>query len=159
MADTMQRQPPTSFDPITHESIHPSVVMQGTISPQLTNTIATHPDLICQLMPLEEQAKQQWHYVPGKKSSNSVAADVMDIVTGVAKEVTVVRRQSFIARTVKTLRRRTRDDDQTVQSQSVGMLVQRSDLTTTESLTAGERNWLSRLMHETSLGYFIRDLV
>jgi hypothetical protein len=110
-------------------------------------------------MPLEEQAKQQWHYVPGKNSSNSAAADVMNIVTGVAKEVTVVRRQSFIARAVKTLRRRARDDDQIVQSQSVRMLVQRSDSTTTESLTAGERNWLSKLMQETSLGYFIRDLV
>jgi hypothetical protein len=157
----MQRQPPTSSNPITHESIHPSVLMQGAISPQLTNTLATHPDLICHLMPLEEQMKQRWPYVPGKNSLNG-DTDVMDTVTEVAEEVTVVWRQSFIARTVKSLRRRVRGGDQTVQTQSVGMLVQsseRSDSTASGSLTSGERIWLSSLMQETSIGHFIRDLV
>jgi hypothetical protein len=137
--------------------------MQGVISPQLTNTLATHPDLVCQLMPLEEQAKQYWPYVPGKNPVNG-DTDVMgtDTVMEVAKEVTVVRRQSFIVRTVRSLRKRVRGGDQTVQSQSVGMLVQlseRSDSTASESLTSEERDWLSRLMQETSLGHFIRDLV
>ena len=140
--------------------------MQGAIPPQLTNTLATHPDLVCQLMPLEEQAKQRWTYVPGK-NSESLNGDthVMDIMTGVAREVTVVRRQSFITKTVKSLRKRVRGGDQTVQSQSAGMLVQqlqlseRSYSTTSEAMTSGERDWLSRLMQETSLGHFIRDLV
>ena len=152
----MQRQPPTSSNPITHESIHPSVLMQSAISPQLTNILATHPDLVCQLMPLEEQVKQHWPYVPGKIGDTPV----MDTVTDVAEEVTFVWRQSFIARTVKSLRRRVRGD-QTVRSQSVRMVVQRSeqsDTTASEPLTPGERDWLSRLQ-ETSLGYFIRDLV
>lgn len=168
LSDVMQRQPPTSSNPITHESIHPSVLMQDAISPQLTNTLATHPDLVCQLMPLEEQAKQHWTYVPGRNSLNSSDIDVMDTVTEVAREVTVVRRQSFISRTVKSLRKRVRGGDQIVQlqskSESVGMLVQfsersGSDSTASESLTLGERDWLSRLMQETSLGHFIRDLV
>lgn len=161
LSDVMQRQPPTSSNPITHESIHPSVLMQGAISPQLTNALATHPDLVCQLMPLEEQAKQHWTYVPGNYALNG-DTDVMDTVTEVAREVTVVRRQSFITRTVKSLRKRVRGSDQTVQSQSVRMLVQlseSSDSTASESLTSGERDWLSRLMQETSLGHFIRDLV
>jgi hypothetical protein len=165
LSDVMQRQPPTSSNPITHESIHPSVLMQDAISPQLTNTLATHPDLVCQLMPLEEQAKQHWTYVPGRNSLNG-DTNVMDTVTEVAREVTVVRRQSFISRTVKRLRKGVRGGDQIVQlqSQSVGMLVQLSersgsDSTASESLTSGERDWLSRLMQETSLGHFIRDLV
>jgi hypothetical protein len=132
--------------------------MQDVISPQLTNTLATHPDLVCQLMPLEEQAKQHWAYVPGENFLNS-DTDVVDTVTEVAEEVTVVRRQSFISRTVKSLRRRVRGGDQIVQSQTAGMLVQRSDYTASQSLTLGERDWLSRLMQETSLGHFIRDLV
>jgi len=156
----MQRQPPTSSDPITHESIHPSVLMQGAISPQLLNTLATHPDLVCQLMPLEEQAKQHWSYVPRKNSLNG-DTDTMDTVAEVFKEIVVVRRQSFVARTVKKLRRRVRGGDQIVQSQSVGVVFQRSEVSdsTAESLTLGERDWLSRLMQETSLGHFIRDLV
>jgi len=159
LSDAMQRQPPTSSNPITHESIHPSVLMQDAISPQLTNTLATHPDLVCQLMPLEEQAKQLWAYVPGKNSLNGGTDVIMDTVMEVAEEVTVVRRQSFVVRTVKSLRRRVRGRDQTIQTQSVGILDQHSDYTASESLTLGERDWLSRLMQETSLGHFIRDLV
>jgi hypothetical protein len=138
--------------------------MQGAIPPQLTNTLATHPVLVCQLMPLEEQAKQHWTYVPGKDSLNGDTY-VMDTMTEVAEKVTVVRRQSFITRTVKSLRKRVRGGDQTldqtVQSQSVGLvqLAERSDSTTSEALTSGERDWVSRLMQETSLGHFIRDLV
>ena len=159
----MKRQPPASSNPITRESIHPSVLMQGAIPPQLTNTVAAHPDLVCQLMPLEEQLKQHWSYVLGKKSSNGDTG-VVDTVTDVAKEVTVVVRRSFIARTVKSLRRRrVRGGDQTAQAQSAGVLVQLSerskDSTTSEPLTSGERDWLSRLMQETNLGHFIRDLV
>jgi hypothetical protein len=133
--------------------------MQGAMPPQLTNTLATHPDLVCQLLPLEEQAKQHWAYVPGKNSLNGGTDVIMDTVTEVAEEVTVVRRQSFVVRTVKSLRRRVRGRDQTIQTQSVGMLAQHSDYTASESLTSGERDWLSRLMQETSLGHFIRDLV
>ena len=161
MSDALQRQLPTSSNPNTHESIHPSVLMQGAISSRLINAIATHPDLVCQLMPLEEQMKQHWPYVPGKSPLNS-DTDVRDAVTEVAKEVSVGRQWSFIARTVKVLRRRVRGGDQTVQSRSVRMLVQvseRSDSTTSASLTSGERDWLSRLTQETSLGHFIRDLV
>jgi hypothetical protein len=137
--------------------------MQGAISPQLTKTLATHPDLVCPLMPLEEQVKQYWPCVPGE---NSLNGDAGVTVAEVAKEVTV-RRRSFIAKTVKVLRTRVRGGNQTVQvqSQSVGMLVQdvqvseRSDSTASASLTSGEKDWLSRLMQETSLGHFIRDLV
>jgi uncharacterized protein (DUF2235 family) len=153
LADTTQRQPPTSFNPITHESIHPSVLMQSAIPQQLTNTLATHPDLICQLMPLEQQAKRYWPYAPGKHSWIG-AADATD--TEMKNEATVVRRQSFIARAVKSMKRRARGH---VQSQSVGMPVQRPDSESMASLTPSEKSWVLRLMQETSLGDFIRDLV
>ncbi len=95
-------------------------------------------------MPLEEQAKQLWPYVPGGNPSNG-DADVMDTATGLFSEVTVVvRRQSFIAR-VKSLGRRARGVDQTFQTQSVRILVEsseRSGSTSSESLTVSERNWV-----------------
>jgi len=152
LADTIQRQFPTSFDPITHERIHPSVLMQSAILPQLANTLATHPDLVAQLMPLEQQAKQQWP----STSSEHARSDPMPV--GV-KEVEVAnqRRRSFITRTVGSLRRRGRRDGQITQAQFTGVLVEHAD--PAASVTAGDRGWLLRLMHESSLGVFIRDLV
>ena len=128
--------------------------MQSAILPQLANTLATHPDLITQLMPLEQQAKQQWPST-SSEHSRSDATGVKDV--GVAIEVTDVRRRSFITRAVGSLRRRARRDDQITQPQFTGVLVEHTDLTA--SVTAGDRGWLLRLMHETSLGVFIRDLV
>ena len=129
--------------------------MQGAIPSQLANTITTHPELVCQLMPLEQQAKQQWPYAPGNHSRQNGVADVID--TEVADEVTIVQRQSFISRAVKSLRRRPRDDDRTVRSKSAGIPAQRLD--STASLSVGEGSWLLRLTQETSMGDFIRDLV
>lgn len=98
--------------------------MQGAIPGQLTNTLATHPDLICQLMPLEQQAKRYWLYAPGKHFRIAV-----------------------------------RGARGHVQSQSVGMPVQRPDPESMASLIPGERSWLLRFMQEASLRDFIRDLV
>jgi len=153
LADTIQRQLPTSIDPITHERIHPSVLKQGVILPQLKDTIAAHPDLVCQLMPLEQQAKEQWPPASGKHQS-SAAADVMN--AELANQVTVVRRHSFVAKAVRSLKRRVRGS-QSIESQSIGVLIERSDSIT--SLTMGEKSWLLRLRQESSLGVFIRDLV
>ena len=130
--------------------------MQSNIPPQLANILATHPDLVTQLMPLEQQAKQQWHSTSSEHSRSGTTA-VVEVE--VANEVTVtdMRRRSFIARAVGSLRRRGRGDDQIIQTQFTGVLVEQAD--PTASATAGERGWLLRLMHETNLGVFIRDLV
>jgi hypothetical protein len=75
----------------------------------------------------------------------------------VANEVIdVVRRQSFIARTVGRFWRRARGDEKKFQTQVTGVLVEHADSTAPSSQTEG---WLLRLKHETSLGVFIRDLV
>jgi hypothetical protein len=152
LANTIQRRLPTSVDPVTHESIHPSVLMQSAILPQLANTMAAHPNLVCQLMPLEQQAREQWSPAPGEHPLSS-AADVMK--AEVANKVTVVGRQSFIARVVKSLKRRIRGDHHNIQKTRT--LDRHTD--STASLTTGERRWLLRLTQESSLGAFIRDLV
>jgi hypothetical protein len=73
----------------------------------------------------------------------------------VANKVTVVGRQSFIARVVKSLKRRIRGDHHNIQKTRT--LDRHTD--STASLTTGERRWLLRLTQESSLGAFIRDLV
>lgn len=107
-------------------------------------------------MPLEQQAKQQW---PSTSSEHSRSGTTVVVEVEMANEVTVtdVRRRSFIARAVGSLRRRGRGGDQIIQTQFTGVLVEQAD--PTASVTAGERGRLLRLMHETNLGVFIRDLV
>jgi hypothetical protein len=143
LATTIQRQLPTSFDPITHETIHPSVLMQSVILPQLAHTIAAHPNLVCQLMPLEQQAKKLWSPASAEHPSSAATEVIKSEVTH------KVGRQSFIAR-VKSLKKKVRGDQESTQ-------VGHSD--STASLTMGERSWLLRLTQETSAGVFIRNLV
>jgi hypothetical protein len=152
LANTIQRRFPTSVDPITHESIHSSVLMQSAMLPQLADTMAAHPNLVCQLMPLEQQAKEQWSLVPREHPLSS-AVDVMK--AEVANKVTVVDHHSFIVRVVKSLKRRVRGGHHN--TQRTRTLARHTDSTT--SLTMGERSWLLRLTQESSLGAFIRDLV
>lgn len=131
--------------------------MQGAIPPQLANALATHPDLVAQLMPLEQQAKQQWPSTSSEHSRRS-ATGVMEVE--VANEVLdVVHRESFIARAVGGLEGGARSGDKIVQTQVTGVLVEHAEPTASSSETAGEKGWLLRLKHETSFGVFIRDLV
>jgi len=113
--------------------------------------MAAHPNLVCQLMPLEQQAKEQWSPVPREHPLSS-AVDVMK--AEVANKVTLVDRQSFIVRVVKSLKRRIRGGHHNTRKTRT---LARPDSTT--SLTMGERSWLLRLTQESSLGAFIRDLV
>jgi len=66
LADTVKRQLPTQDDDITHETIHPSVLEQDHILPQLQQSIDSNPSLVCSLLPLEMEVKKNWPYVPGK---------------------------------------------------------------------------------------------
>ncbi|KAF8560320.1 hypothetical protein OG21DRAFT_1594239 [Imleria badia] len=63
-----QRRLPTKTDDVSHETIHPSVLEQDQISPQLRECIQNNPSLVCSLLPLEEEMKKSWPYVPGKNA-------------------------------------------------------------------------------------------
>ncbi|KAI0304693.1 hypothetical protein BC826DRAFT_977756 [Russula brevipes] len=130
LASTIQRHFPTSVDPLTRETIHPSVLMQNE---------ATAAPI---------SSGHSWKGV----------ADVTE--AKVVNEDAVVRRRSFIARAVTVLKRRVRGDDHSLQPPSIGILAQRSDRSdSTASVTANQRGWLLRLRQETSLGVFVRDLI
>lgn len=63
LADTVQRQLPSApGDPITHESIHSSVLRQSSLSPLLSGLLALHPTIVSPLLPLEEEMKAKWSY-------------------------------------------------------------------------------------------------
>ncbi|KAH9004251.1 hypothetical protein EDB86DRAFT_2155380 [Lactarius hatsudake] len=150
LANSIQRQIPTSFNPGTHESIHPSILEQSAVLPQLKNTLATYPDLISQLMPLEQQAKQQWPPPSGQHMKEDTTNTTEPQAPGVT---IVVARGSIISRAMKSLRRPRRDSA----TRSIRTLSQGRDLT--GQMTLDEKGWLARMVQETSFGVFIRDLV
>ncbi|KAI0274841.1 hypothetical protein BC834DRAFT_965318 [Gloeopeniophorella convolvens] len=154
LANTIHRQLPTSFSPITHETIHPSVLTQDTIPPQLKTTLAAHPDLIIPLLPLEDQLKRQWHYVPSNEKSG--VATVTE--TKLEADIQLVRRGSVIVRTFRSLRRRAKGDDGTISPQTVGTFAGRRD-SAILTVNPDDKSWLSRLAQETSIGAFVRDLM
>jgi len=74
LADTTKRQLPQASNPKTAETIHPSVLQQKSLSPDLLKDIKAHPELICSLTPLEEQVKLNWKVNTEKLSQNQLRA-------------------------------------------------------------------------------------
>lgn len=66
LADKITRQLPTVTDNVTHETIHPSVLNQAHVLPQLKTDIDNNPALVCGLLPAEEDLRKNWPFVPGK---------------------------------------------------------------------------------------------
>ncbi|KAB5590561.1 Choline transporter [Ceratobasidium theobromae] len=57
------RQP--SIDPATHEQMHPSVKMQGWLTPAAGAWIENYPDRFVPLLPLEQELRENWGYRQG----------------------------------------------------------------------------------------------
>lgn len=66
LANKITRTLPTSTDDVTHEKIHPSVLAQKNLIPQLQTNLKQDPDLVATLLPVEQKVKDNWAYVPGK---------------------------------------------------------------------------------------------
>ncbi|KAI6047670.1 hypothetical protein EDC04DRAFT_11053 [Pisolithus marmoratus] len=66
LAKEHTRQLPSKTDRITHETVHPSVLDQAQLVPQLAKNIQDNPSLVCGLLPLEEKMKRHWAYDPKK---------------------------------------------------------------------------------------------
>jgi len=70
MANTVKRPLPSKpNDPITHESIHSSVLQQPSVSPALSGILTSHPKIVSSLLPFEEEMKAKWAYDPSSPTS------------------------------------------------------------------------------------------
>ena len=79
MADTIKRSlPSVPNDPITHESIHSSVLDQGSVSPVLSGILALHPKIVSPLLPFEEEMKAMWAHDPSSPSALAYKKKLMD---------------------------------------------------------------------------------
>lgn len=82
------RQLPAKTDNVTHEMVHPSVLEQDCLSPQLRESIRNNQLLVCGLLPFEEEMKRGWPYVPGKHVPvNSKHSPEVEFATGVVATV------------------------------------------------------------------------
>ncbi|KAF9270123.1 hypothetical protein L218DRAFT_14436 [Marasmius fiardii PR-910] len=94
---TTERTLPTSKNEITHERIHPSVLQQRKLQPAIKCLVEEHPELVCKLLPLEEELRTEWPYVPGQvdihdnKTDSEVNGEVSTIIkTAVVKSVSML---------------------------------------------------------------------
>jgi hypothetical protein len=75
MSEKITRQLPTSTNDVTHETIHPSVLKQKQILPQLKANIDKNPALITGILPFEEDVKKHWPYIPGKHPPRDIKTE------------------------------------------------------------------------------------
>lgn len=73
LAKTIQRKLPTVTDDITHETVHPSVLEQPHMLPELAENIERNPRLVSSLLPLEEELKRRWTVSPGNERAQARA--------------------------------------------------------------------------------------
>ncbi|KAF5312190.1 hypothetical protein D9619_003570 [Psilocybe cf. subviscida] len=66
--------PACANDLVTHETIHPSVLEQDTISQEISELIEKNPGLMHELTSLEQQFKQSWPYDPTSRQAKKYAA-------------------------------------------------------------------------------------
>ncbi|KIM84974.1 hypothetical protein PILCRDRAFT_817818 [Piloderma croceum F 1598] len=75
LTETITRQLLTSTDDVTHETIHPSALRQKQILPQLKANVDNNPALVTELLPFEQEVKEQWPYVPGKNPPRDIKTE------------------------------------------------------------------------------------
>ncbi|KAF8168146.1 hypothetical protein B0H34DRAFT_684398 [Crassisporium funariophilum] len=103
LANTGQRPLPTMpNDPITHESIHPSVLQQQSLYPALSELLKKHPKIVCNLSPMEEEMKMKWRYDPESEAAKAYALKLKTqsetIAGGFAQDI--ISRASSIRRSL-----------------------------------------------------------
>lgn len=88
LAKETSRQLPTETDNVTYETIHPSVLEQDHMVPTLRESIQKNPSLVCRLLPLEQEMKKNWPYIPGKnKLTDSKGSAQVETATAVKTAV------------------------------------------------------------------------
>lgn len=109
LTSSTHRALPTQPNPQTHELIHSSVLKQKKLPDGLQETLAKHPELVAELLPLEEELKVNWPFDPTAQrptdqldsKSSTGGASATSATTGTSE-----RRRSFFAKAKDTLTRK-----------------------------------------------------
>lgn len=145
------RQLPTKTDDVTHETIHPSVLERDHMVPQLRENIQKNPLPVCSLLPLEEEMKKSWPYVPGKNVPRD-SAESTQVKSATAVETTVLWSATQEVLNVGT--QFGTEIIKTVQAQ-VGVTQSTNGAAGKQSSTT---SWLMSLAHESHVGAVLKEL-
>lgn len=157
LADTVKRQLPTAWNPVTHETIHSSVLKQDAILPHLKEILDKHPELVALLMPLEEELKVNWHFnADSVKTDSTTKKKKGNKTVKVADTPTLSRNKSLLARTRDAIMRRTRSDSSATQAPPTVSKLARRDSSKPGELQNG---LLSKISDETNFGALVRQIV
>jgi hypothetical protein len=85
VAERIQRTIPTSLNPVTNETIHPSALCQRNPNSRVVQAVQQTPELVWRLLPHEEVVKEHWHIERAptdseKQNGNSVRKDIGHIL-------------------------------------------------------------------------------
>ncbi|TFY82651.1 hypothetical protein EWM64_g1362 [Hericium alpestre] len=158
LADTIQRKLPVGINPVTHETVHSSVLQQDTILPQLKKTLDEHPDLLAPLLPLEEELKVNWHFSPD--TAKAKVQNAHGNKTAKLK-IETTRRPSLVKRTKERIRRMTRGEGGGPESQlppSIRVLGDTPKSPRSPMSPQREKNWFIRISEERSFSAFVREI-
>ena len=91
LADKIHRPlPPAPNNPVTHESIHSSVLHQSSVSPLLSEILTLHPDIVSPLLPFEKEMKAKWAYDPSSPSTLAYEKKLKDQPIEISNPMTVL---------------------------------------------------------------------
>lgn len=147
------RQLPTKTDDVTHETIHPSVLEQVQISPQLRESIQNNPLLVCSLLPLEEDMKRSWPYVPGKNVQTD-SKDSAHVESATGAEPTIIW-----SATTELLSVGTQLGTEIIKE--VRVLTQATASKSTNGVTGKQSSatsWLMNFAHESRAGAVLKEI-
>ncbi|KAH9950393.1 hypothetical protein B0H21DRAFT_723255 [Amylocystis lapponica] len=135
IATTIQRKLPTNTNNVTHETIHPSVLMQQSLIPALADDLRAHPGVVGSLLPLEIELKANWPYVPGK--GVTAAQTLQDPLAR------IVTKDNLVNQAVKDIK----PDNHNHADAPHG------------AHFAAQKRWLHRHSEETSMGSLVKELL
>ena len=76
LGQKIERPIPTKTNEITQEYIHPSVLEQAKLFPNLALVLDDHPDIVGELLPLEEEFKLNWPYKASSDPARSYSLEL-----------------------------------------------------------------------------------
>ncbi|EGN94668.1 hypothetical protein SERLA73DRAFT_96017 [Serpula lacrymans var. lacrymans S7.3] len=148
LSDKISRTLPTKTDDVTHETIHPSVLRQAHMLPQLQKNIDEDPALVCQLLPFEQEMREHWPYVPGKYDAKQSRGSAQVIsVTSAKKDFLWSSTKEVVSVGAQLGQELFREVRQTTTTTSGGDNAQASH----------GSSWFAQIAHESHVGAIIKE--
>lgn len=159
IADTTHRQLPTYTDDVTYETVHVSVDRQHHIDPNLAAILNSNPSLWAPLSPLEEEIKSIWRVSPEKAEAyehSKLALQPAKEPSG-RKPINSIRQEEH--KVVEVAEHFFKDGNVVAHRHDVQSVTHSKTVTTGGGGgTSVKENWIGKILEETSMGPFIKEL-